>query len=185
MSSSWRIRNRSQGFRLMRILTATLLATTQNGVRSAILPLSRRYRADRMYNTKRLRGKFATDTFYPTAKSLYGNKCCQIYSHKNGFAACYPIASADSSNIGETLDNFIHDFGAPEHLTFDGHMSQVGRKTRFRKSLRKHDIDFHMSGPRRSNENPSEGAIRELKRRFYRVMFKNRIPMCLWDFLVV
>ena len=53
---------------------ATLSVTTQNGVRSAILPLSRRYRADRMYHTKRLRGKFATDTFYPTTKSLYGNK---------------------------------------------------------------------------------------------------------------
>jgi len=64
-------------------------------------------------------------------------------------------------------------------------MSQVGRKTRFRKSPRKYNIDFHVSGPRRPNENPSEGAIRELKRRFYRVMFKNAIPMCLWDFLVV
>ena len=31
---------------------ATLLATTQNGARSAILPLSRRYRADRMFNIK-------------------------------------------------------------------------------------------------------------------------------------
>jgi len=83
------------------------------------------------------------------------------------------------------MDNFIHDFGAPEHLTFDGHMTRVRRKTRFRKSLRKYNIDYHISGPRRPNENPSEVAIRELRRRFYLVMFRNAIPMCLWDFLVV
>ena len=35
----------------------TIKVTTQRGVRSAILPLSRRYRTDRMYNQKRLRGQ--------------------------------------------------------------------------------------------------------------------------------
>ena len=37
---------------------ATMMATTQNGVRSAILPLSRRYRSDRVYNLKKLSGRF-------------------------------------------------------------------------------------------------------------------------------
>lgn len=41
---------------------ATLKATTQKGLRSAILPISRRYRADRTYDVKRLNGKFASDT---------------------------------------------------------------------------------------------------------------------------
>ena len=40
----------------------TIEATTQRGTRSALLPLSRRYRADRIYKMKRLDGKFATDT---------------------------------------------------------------------------------------------------------------------------
>ena len=31
---------------------ATMLATTQNGVRSAIMPLSQQYRSDHMYNLK-------------------------------------------------------------------------------------------------------------------------------------
>ena len=43
---------------------ATMHATTQRGTRSAILPLSRRYRADRQYNIKRLNSKFATDTIW-------------------------------------------------------------------------------------------------------------------------
>jgi hypothetical protein len=41
---------------------ATLRATTQRGMRSAILPIGCQYRADRMFNVKRLTGKFATDT---------------------------------------------------------------------------------------------------------------------------
>jgi hypothetical protein len=35
----------------------TLEVTTQRGVRSAILPLSRRYRTDRMYNQRKLRNQ--------------------------------------------------------------------------------------------------------------------------------
>ena len=108
---------------------ATLLATTQNGVRSAILPLSRRYRADHMFKVKRLDGKFATDTFFSKTKSIHGNMCCEVLSHKVGFQACYPKINATGDSLGEALDDFVHDFGAPTHLTFDGHQSQVGKKT--------------------------------------------------------
>ena len=57
----------------------TLRVTTQRGVRSAILPISRRYRADRVFGVKRLNGKFATDTAYGKIKSLRGNVGSQIY----------------------------------------------------------------------------------------------------------
>ena len=40
---------------------ATINSTTQHGIRSALLPISRRYRSDRIYNVKRLNSKFATD----------------------------------------------------------------------------------------------------------------------------
>jgi hypothetical protein len=164
---------------------ATMNATTQHGIRSAILPLTRRYRSDRMYNVKRLRGRFATDTFFADMKSLHGNTCCQIFSHKIGFAACYPKPNAKGDSLGEALDDFVHDFGAPEHLTFDGHQSQVGKNTHFNKSLRKYQIDYHVSAPRRPNENPAEGAIREIKRRFYRIMNNKRVPKRVWDYLVL
>ena len=150
---------------------ATLLATTQRGIWSATLPLTRRYQDDRMYNIKRLDGKFATDTFYADMKSIHGNTYCQVYRHKVGFQACYPKVNAIGDSLGETLDDFVHDFGAPSHLTFDGHQSQVGKKTRFFKGLRKYKIDHHVSAPRQPNENPAEGTIQELKRRFYTTMY--------------
>ena len=42
----------------------TMNTTTQRGTRSAILPISRRYRADRRFTMKRLNGKFSSDTLY-------------------------------------------------------------------------------------------------------------------------
>ena len=41
----------------------TMNATLQRGVRSAIMALSRRYKADRIYSLTRLNGEFATDTY--------------------------------------------------------------------------------------------------------------------------
>jgi hypothetical protein len=57
----------------------TLRVTTQRGMRSAILPIGRCSRADRVIGVKRLSGKFATDTAYGKLKSLRGNVGCQIY----------------------------------------------------------------------------------------------------------
>ena len=84
------------------------------------MPLSQRYRSYYMYNIKRLLGRFATDTFYADMKYLHGNTCCQVYSHKVGFCACYPKLNAKEGSLGESLDDFVHDFGVPEHVTFDG-----------------------------------------------------------------
>ena len=88
-------------------------------------------------------------------------------------------------SLGETLDDFVHDFGALEHLTFDGFQYQVGKNTKFFKNIWKYNIDHHVSAPRHPNENPAEGAITELKRRFYRVMQQMKIPKRVWDYLVL
>ena len=160
----------------------TLRVTTQRGVRSAILPLSRRYRADRVFNVQRLTGKFATDTAYGKVKSLRGNVGSQIYSHKCGFKVSYPLMKVDGNHVGDTLTQFIADFGAPEHLTFDGASVQTGPKTKFMQALRRYEIKYHVSGPRRPNENPAEQSIHEIKKRWYRIMLKKKIPPRLWDF---
>jgi hypothetical protein len=61
---------------------------------------------------------------------------------------------------------------------------QVGRHTEFQSFIRRHQISFHVSHPRRPNENPAEGGIREIKRRFYRFIHKYDIPIRLWDFVL-
>src|SRR6056300_1355920 len=77
----------------------TLQATLQQSTRSAMLPLARRYRADRMFMRPRLEGKFSTDTAYFKCKSLIGNVASsQIYFHKCGFYANFKILKTDDAN---------------------------------------------------------------------------------------
>ena len=163
---------------------ATLRATRQSGSRSAILPLARRYKADRRYQLHHLDGKFATDTFYSTQKSLTGNTCTQLFSHKCGFNAPYHMERANGDCVGSALGDFIHEFGIPGNLTFDGALVQTGRKTLFQDNLRKYHIRWHVSQPYRPNENPAEGSIREVKKKYYRLKSKYNVPDRLWDFLV-
>ena len=161
---------------------ATLRATTQRGTKSAILPIARRYRADRMFDVPRLRSKFATDTIWADTKSLRLNVASQIYTHKCGLNAAYHMPRANGENVGNSLNDFIHEFGAPEHLTFDGAAVQVGSKTKFVDTLRRNHIRHHTSAPRRPNENPAEGSIRELKKKWYRIQAKRNVPNRLWDY---
>lgn len=163
----------------------TINATTQLGTRSAITPLSRRYRADHYYGLKKLNTKFSTDTLYPDARSIIGNTHAQIYSNKAGFVVCYPMRGITGNATGQSLLDFSHDFGVPAHLTFDGYSSQVGPNTLFMKTIRKYNIQHHVSEPRRPNQNPVEGSIRDIKIRWYRIMSRSGAPVCVWDFGLV
>jgi hypothetical protein len=66
--------------------------------------------------------------------------------------------------LSNALTQFISDYGAPEHLTFDGASVQTGPKTRFMDAIRRYEIKYHISGPRRPNENPAGQGIHELKK---------------------
>ena len=92
------------------------------------------------------------------------------------------LTDTKGDTVGNSLLDFIHEFGAPSMLTFDGAKEQFGKNTLFRKTLNKYKIPYHVSSPRRPNENPAEGSIREVKRRWYRIMTKKNVPPRLWDF---
>ena len=89
---------------------------------------------------------------------------------------------ANGENVGNSLNDFIHEFGAPEHLTSDGAAVQVGSKTKFVDTLRRNHIRHHTSAPRRPNENPAEGSIRELKKKWNRIQAKRNVPNRLWNY---
>ena len=122
-------------------------------------PLSRRYRADRYFGVKTLDGKFATDTLWSKRRSLAGNIASQLYTHKNGFAASYHLHAATGDTLGYSLSSFIHDYGKPSHLTFDGIPTQTGHNTLFMQTIRRAQIPYHISAPYRPDENPAEGCI--------------------------
>ena len=57
----------------------TICATTQRLLRSAILPLVRRYHANRMYERPRFRGTMYSDTMHGHFKSLDGNRYAEVF----------------------------------------------------------------------------------------------------------
>ncbi|KAI2503235.1 Reverse transcriptase (RNA-dependent DNA polymerase) [Fragilaria crotonensis] len=159
----------------------TLQVTTQKGVRSAIMPLSRRYRTDLMYQQRKLRNqKFYTDTLFGKYKSLTNNTCIQIFANESQFVKAYPMET--KAMAGSALRQFVRDYGVPERLTSDGAAEQTGPKTEFMKIVRKYDIDHHLSEPYRPNQNRAESVIREVKRRWFKHMVKRRVPKRLWDY---
>jgi hypothetical protein len=86
---------------------ATMQCTTQRGARSAIMPLSCHYRADQMCNLHHLNSKFAADTFYADTKSLNQNTCAQIYSHKTGFTAVYPMEKLQEIELDKCTKTLV------------------------------------------------------------------------------
>ena len=50
------------------------------------------------------------------------------------------------------------------------------------KQTRKNDIYFCVIEPDRHNQNPCEGVIREVRRKWFRTMIRNRVPRRLWDY---
>ena len=50
------------------------------------------------------------------------------------------------------------------------------------KQIRKNDIDFHVMEPDRYNQNPCEGVVREVRRKWFRTMIRNQVPRRLWDY---
>ena len=158
----------------------TLKRTTQRFMRSAILPLARRYRSDRMFSRTTLLGDWSTDTMDGRCKSLDGNKYAQVFANKGYFSRIYPMDR--KGNAGNALRLFCQEFGVPERLTFDGSKEQNEKNTEFMRQIRLHNIDHHRSEPNLHNQNPVEGCIRELRRKWYRIMIRNRIPEQLWDY---
>ena len=98
---------------------ATLDHTTQMAVRSAVGPLTRRYRTDIMQlHYKRLNTRIYTDTMFSKAKSLKDHTCSQIFTDGKGFIHSIPMKS--KSEASQTLRQFLQDFGIPNYLTYDG-----------------------------------------------------------------
>jgi hypothetical protein len=158
----------------------TLKRTTQRVIQSAVMPLARRYRADRMFQSKRLAGKWASDTMDGRVKLLDGNQYAQVFSNGGFFAEVYPMAR--KADAGLALKSFIIEFGVPEDLTIDGSKEQNSKGAEFMKSCRRNNIRVTRTEPERPNQNPAEGVIREVRRGWFRTMIRKRVPRKLWNY---
>ena len=86
------------------------------------------------------------------------------------------------SSVGQALKQFISDFGIPDRLVCDGTAEQVGKQTEFQSMVRKHAIDLHITEPHRHNQSKVEGIVREIRKCWFRIMLKKKVPKRLWDY---
>ena len=59
----------------------------------------------------------------------------------------YHIPAANGENVGNSMNDFIYDYGALDHLTYDGATVQVGQNTKFFDTLRRNHIRYNRLNP--------------------------------------
>ncbi len=126
-----------------------------------------------------LRGVWASDTMDGRVKSLDGNRQAQVFANGSFFAEACPMAT--KSDAGQALKTFTMELGVPEELTIDGSKEQTKPQTDFQKHCRRNNAKVTRTEPERPNQNPAEGVIREIRRRWFRTMTRKRVPRKLWD----
>ena len=162
----------------------TLRVTTQQGIRTAVAPITRRYRVDNLaLHQNRLNTQLYTDTLFSKTLWLSGNKCAQVFTD-GGFTAVYPMTS--KAHAGQALADFIDQVGVPDKLTADLAGEQTGGNTLFQKLSRYHRIGMHWAEKGTGKQNhKAEREIGLLKQRWRQRMQDRKIPTRLWDYGLV
>jgi len=161
---------------------ATLMGTTQLTIRSARLPLSRRYRTDTMRSDlRRLSTTIYTDTLVADVRSSRGNNFAQFFTDgakDSPFAVSYPIKSKEEA--GNSLKSFATDYGIPFKIHSDNSMEQTSGL--FSKVCSKLMINHTTTEPYSPWQNRAERTWSRIKSRMIRRMRRKRIPKALWDY---
>ena len=161
----------------------TLQITTQQGIRQAVRPLTRRYRTDTMsMKIRRLRATVYTDTGFINIKSLKQKTCYQGYSCEN-FIHIDPLR--DRKEAGDSLFRFAKDVGAPAELISDNASELLGFNSTFAKQARFLHIRQSGCETKTQRQNRFELETGILKRQWKSRMATNRAAKRLWDFCLV
>ena len=110
---------------------------------SAMMPISRRYRSDCMFERPCIKGTKFIDTVAGRYNSLDNNCNPQVFYNDYLFAAAYPMEK--KSLAGQGLREFISDFGVMDRLVCDGSKDQTSKGTDFMKEVGNHGIDLHVT----------------------------------------
>ena len=146
----------------------TLKSTPRRLLRSAIMPPARRYRVDRMFDINIIKGKISTETIHMGCKSIQGFNYAQVFGNKDFLVQSYLIKN--ESDCGDELHSFILECGTPNLLVFGGSKDQTKPGTKLQKIMRKYGLKENATETHRPNPNPAEGVVRELKRKWYRLI---------------
>jgi hypothetical protein len=125
---------------------------TQEGIRQAVTPLTRRYRVDHIHlHHTYLSGKWTLDHVESKYKSIRGHTGAIVISNGN-LAAIYPTASKVDLDSTESLRRFTEEIGIPANLKCDMAAAFVGRHTDFQWLVQRLGINLTYAKPYRHNQ---------------------------------
>ena len=128
-------------------------------------------------NVTRFRETYATDTFFSSEKALGGFMCAQLYVGKTStFTVIYGMKS--ETQMPETLQDFIRQFGAPTGLYSDNAKVETGKA--IKEILRHYAIKDMQSEAYHQHQNYAERRIQEVKATSNIIMDRVNAPSHLW-----
>ena len=76
------------------------------------------------------------------------------------------------SQVDDALLVFGKEFGVHDTLRHNGAKERCNKNTQFKAQVRKHGISVRISKQDQHNQSPAEGVAREIRRNWFRVMFR-------------
>jgi hypothetical protein len=169
---------RCLGWKSFDVLEKTLKATTQLAQNHFRLPMRMHFKSRTpALNVRRLRETFATDTFFSSEKALGGFTMAQLYVGKTStFTAIFGMKT--ESQMVETLQDFIRQWGAPSRLLTDS--AKVETSKVVKDVLRMYGIKDMQSEANHQHQNYAERRVQEVKNTANIVMDRVNAPNHLW-----
>ena len=121
----------------------TMHITTQQGMQTAVKPITRRYQTDNFsLHHKRLNAMFHIDQLFSRTTSLTGHTCATVFTDSR-YTRVYPMENCNKTEVASALQKFINDVGIPAGLTADLAPKMVGKHTDFMRFVCPHEIQMH------------------------------------------
>jgi hypothetical protein len=116
-------------------------------------------------------------TMFAGTESKNGNKCCQVFATKFGWAHAHPLKQTGESHEALLL-MFKRDVVLPE-MILDGSKDQV--EGVFRHNLKEVNRHMQVTEPYSPWQQAAEGCIHKLKHRVSHKIIRTGAPKHLWD----
>ena len=125
-------------------------------------------------------GRFSSDTFFASCKSLRGNECFQVFTNRASYTKAYSMESKSDAHFA--LNRFIHEVGVPTELHTDGSKEQA--LGNWKRLCQRHSIYRTWTEPHSPWQNLAEKAGGVIKARCRDMMRKTNTPIVLWDYCI-
>ena len=160
------------------VVKRTFDATTRHARHDVRIPMRKHYKSrNPALNVRRLKETYATDTFFATTKALHGETMVQLYAgRKSMFTVVYGMKS--ETQMPETLQDFIREWGAMQGLKSDNAKAQLSAKVL--DILRMYNIKDMQSEAYQQNQNYAENRIGYVKATVNILLDRTGSPANLW-----